>query len=125
MRRIAPLLLAFALAGACSDTTAIGTPGAPLAQMLNRHGVADNIVEINAAGVRIVKQAFESVGRDGFVIGDIGPFGGLMEPYGEFTEAQVRDAFTDFSAGRLGSIPAQRMAHGDLRGSSSGQALRP
>lgn len=63
--------------------------------MLNRHGVADNITEINAAGVRIVRQAFEAAGRDGYVIGDIGPFGGLMEPYGDFTEQQVRDAFTE------------------------------
>ena len=63
--------------------------------MLNRHGVADNITEINAAGVRIVKEAFKAVGKDGYVIGDIGPFGGLMEPYGEFTEQQVRDAFTE------------------------------
>jgi 5-methyltetrahydrofolate--homocysteine methyltransferase len=29
------------------------------------------------------------------VIGDIGPFGGLLEPYGEFTEAQVRAAFDE------------------------------
>jgi 5-methyltetrahydrofolate--homocysteine methyltransferase len=29
------------------------------------------------------------------VIGDVGPFGGLMEPYGEFSEQQVRDAFTE------------------------------
>src|SRR5687768_4244763 len=63
--------------------------------MLNRHGVADNIVEINAAAVRIVRDAFAAVGRDGYVIGDIGPFGGLMEPYGEFTEQQVREAFTE------------------------------
>src|SRR3954469_22720746 len=63
--------------------------------MLNRHGVADNIVEINAAGVRIVRQAVGEVGRDGYVIGDIGPFGGLMEPYGEFTEDQVRIAFIE------------------------------
>jgi 5-methyltetrahydrofolate--homocysteine methyltransferase len=63
--------------------------------MLNRHGVADNIVEINAAGVRIARQAFAEVGRDGYVIGDIGPFGGLMEPYGEFTEEQVRAAFVE------------------------------
>ena len=33
--------------------------------------------------------------RDGYVIGDVGPFGGLMEPYGEFTEEQVRQAFTE------------------------------
>src|SRR5205814_6559993 len=37
----------------------------------------------------------DAVGRDGYVIGDVGPFGGLMEPYGEFTETQVRDAFTE------------------------------
>ena len=29
------------------------------------------------------------------MIGDIGPFGGLMEPYGDFTEAQVREAFDE------------------------------
>src|SRR3954466_1552206 len=63
--------------------------------MLNRHGNADKVADINQAGVEIVRQAFESVGRDGYVIGDVGPFGGLMEPYGEFTETQVRDAFTE------------------------------
>src|SRR5947209_1489626 len=50
--------------------------------MLNRHGNADDVTEINAAGVNIARQAFG--GRDGYVIGDIGPFGGLMEPYGDF-----------------------------------------
>src|SRR5690348_11483873 len=64
--------------------------------MLNRHGNADNVVAINTAAVDIVREAFKSVGRtDGYIIGDIGPFGGLMEPYGEFTEQQVRDAFTE------------------------------
>ena len=61
--------------------------------MLNRHSHADDVVAINAAGVRIAREAFGS--RDGYVIGDIGPFGGLMEPYGEFTEAQVLDAFRE------------------------------
>src|ERR1022692_2907312 len=61
--------------------------------MLNRHGNADNVTAINAAGVDIARQAFG--GREGYVIGDIGPFGGLMEPYGEFTEDQVRQAFTE------------------------------
>jgi 5-methyltetrahydrofolate--homocysteine methyltransferase len=45
--------------------------------------------------VRIARQAFAEAGRDGYVIGDIGPFGGLMEPYGEFSEDQVRQAFTE------------------------------
>jgi 5-methyltetrahydrofolate--homocysteine methyltransferase len=61
--------------------------------MLNRHGNADNVAPINRAAVEIVKQAFGN--RIGYVIGDVGPFGGLMEPYGEFTEQQVRDAFTE------------------------------
>jgi 5-methyltetrahydrofolate--homocysteine methyltransferase len=61
--------------------------------MLNRHSHADDVVGVNAAGVRIAREAFGE--RDGYVIGDIGPFGGLMEPYGEFTETQVRDAFRE------------------------------
>jgi 5-methyltetrahydrofolate--homocysteine methyltransferase len=63
--------------------------------MLNRHGSADNVVAINRAGVEIARDAFKAAGRDGYVIGDIGPFGGLMEPYGEFTEDEVRAAFTE------------------------------
>ena len=61
--------------------------------MLNRHSQAGRAVEINRAGVQIARQAFD--GRNGYVIGDIGPFGGLMEPYGDFTEAQVRAAFQE------------------------------
>ena len=61
--------------------------------MLNRHGQADDIGPINAAAVAIAREAFGD--RDGYVIGDIGPFGGLMEPFGEFTETEVRDAFRE------------------------------
>src|ERR1035437_8197519 len=61
--------------------------------MLNRHSNADKVVAFNRAAVEIVRQAFGD--REGFVIGDIGPFGGLMEPYGDFTEEQVRDAFNE------------------------------
>jgi 5-methyltetrahydrofolate--homocysteine methyltransferase len=61
--------------------------------MLNRHGNADKVVEVNQAAVEIVRQAFGK--KEGYIIGDIGPFGGLMEPYGEFTEDQVRNAFTE------------------------------
>lgn len=63
--------------------------------MLNRHGNAGKAVAINQAAVEIARQAFGS--REGYVIGDMGPFGGLMEPYGEFTEAQVREAFEEQS----------------------------
>jgi 5-methyltetrahydrofolate--homocysteine methyltransferase len=69
--------------------------------MLNRHGQAGNVAEINAAAVRIAREAFG--GRDGYVLGDIGPFGGLMEPYGEFTETQVRDAFLEQAQALVGA----------------------
>jgi 5-methyltetrahydrofolate--homocysteine methyltransferase len=61
--------------------------------MLNRHGNAGKAVEINRAAVEIVRRAFGD--REGYAIGDIGPFGGLMEPYGDFTEGQVREAFEE------------------------------
>ncbi len=64
--------------------------------MLNRHGDADHAAEINKAGVAITRQAFGD--REGYVLGDIGPFGGLLEPYGDFTEAQVRSAFEEQAA---------------------------
>ena len=61
--------------------------------MLNRHGYADDAAAVNRAAVEIARRAFGD--RDGFVIGDIGPFGGLMEPYGDFTEETVRAAFQE------------------------------
>jgi 5-methyltetrahydrofolate--homocysteine methyltransferase len=66
--------------------------------MLNRHSEADHVVEINKAGVAITRQAFGD--KEGYVLGDIGPFGGLLEPYGDFTESQVRSAFEE-QAGAL------------------------
>jgi 5-methyltetrahydrofolate--homocysteine methyltransferase len=64
--------------------------------MLNRHGEGDHASAINKTGVEIARQAFD--GRVGYVLGDIGPFGGLLEPFGEFTVAQVRDAFEEQAA---------------------------
>ena len=61
--------------------------------MLNRHSNGGRAVEINRAAVGIARAAFG--GREGYVIGDIGPFGGLMEPYGDFSESEVRDALNE------------------------------
>jgi 5-methyltetrahydrofolate--homocysteine methyltransferase len=61
--------------------------------MLDRHRNGERVREINKASVGIAREAFGD--RTGFVLGDIGPFGGIMEPYGEVSEQQVRDAFRE------------------------------
>ena len=63
--------------------------------MLDRHDCGDRVGEINRAAVQVAREAFASAGREGFVLGDIGPFGGLMEPYGDIEEQRVVDAFSE------------------------------
>jgi 5-methyltetrahydrofolate--homocysteine methyltransferase len=60
--------------------------------MLKRHGEAERTEDINRAAVRIAREALR--GR-GYVLGDIGPFGGLMEPYGDVAPAEVERAFKE------------------------------
>jgi 5-methyltetrahydrofolate--homocysteine methyltransferase len=61
--------------------------------MLERHGEGDRTAAINRAGAEVAREAFG--GRPGFVLGDIGPFGGLMEPYGEIPRDKVERAFRE------------------------------
>jgi len=64
--------------------------------MLNRHSFGGRAAEFNKAGVAIARQSFD--GREGYVLGDIGPFGGLLAPFGEFTEEDVQGAFEEQAA---------------------------
>lgn len=64
--------------------------------MLNRHSFGDRAAEFNKAGVAIARQSFDD--KEGFVLGDIGPFGGLLAPLGEFTVADVQGAFEEQAA---------------------------
>jgi 5-methyltetrahydrofolate--homocysteine methyltransferase len=61
--------------------------------MLARHGHGADAAEVNRAAVQIARQAFGD--RPGYVVGDVGPFGGLMEPYGEIPATTVRAAFDE------------------------------
>jgi 5-methyltetrahydrofolate--homocysteine methyltransferase len=61
--------------------------------MLNRHGNAEMVVEINQASVKVARDAFGE--KQGYVLGDIGPFGGLLEPFGDFSHEQVQQAFNE------------------------------
>jgi 5-methyltetrahydrofolate--homocysteine methyltransferase len=61
--------------------------------MLARHAIGHKVAAINIAAVDIARGACR--GRDGYVIGDIGPFGGMMQPHGDVLEADVREAFDE------------------------------
>lgn len=80
----------YAMAGAdCLITNTFG--GNRL--MLQRHGHAEQLAEINRAAARIAREAFGD--REGYVLGDIGPVGGMVEPYGELSAEDVRSALYD------------------------------
>lgn len=70
----------------CLTTNTFGGNGLTL----KRHGYFDELEEINKAAVRVAREAFG--GREGYVLGDVGPVGGVMEPYGDLTVAEVREA---------------------------------
>ena len=61
--------------------------------MLKRHGHADDLRAINAAGTRLAREAFG--GRAGFVLGDLGPLGAILEPYGDLSQEEARAAYEE------------------------------
>jgi 5-methyltetrahydrofolate--homocysteine methyltransferase len=91
--RVRAIQRAYVEAG--SDCLLTNTFGASRV-MLERHGEGGRVAAINEAGARIARAAFG--GRPGFVLGDIGPFGGLMEPYGEIARDRVESAFREQAA---------------------------
>lgn len=54
---------------------------------LSLSGLEVKAAEINRAAVSIARKAFG--GSPGYVLGDLGPFGGIMEPYGTVTREEV------------------------------------
>jgi 5-methyltetrahydrofolate--homocysteine methyltransferase len=61
--------------------------------MLRRHGHEAELAEINRAGARITREAFG--GREGYVLGDIGPLGAILEPYGDLPASDALAAFEE------------------------------
>ncbi len=61
--------------------------------MLKRHGHVEHLREINQAGARIAREAFN--GREGFVLGDLGPLGAILEPYGDLPHDDARAAYEE------------------------------
>jgi 5-methyltetrahydrofolate--homocysteine methyltransferase len=61
--------------------------------MLKRHGHVDDLKAINQAGARLAREAFG--GREGFVLGDLGPLGAILEPYGDLPHADAHAAYEE------------------------------
>jgi 5-methyltetrahydrofolate--homocysteine methyltransferase len=59
---------------------------------LDRHGAGDRVAELNRAAARLAR---ELAGGDRWVLGDMGPIGGFLEPLGEHTVAEVETAFRE------------------------------
>src|SRR5215468_9983752 len=68
---------------------------------LGVHGSAGRVREINRSGVRLARDVRESVGRDAFVLGSMGPLGKYLAPLGAVEPADARAAFLEQAEGLL------------------------
>lgn len=62
---------------------------------LSEYGLADNVAEINQAGVRLARQAVEKSQRDVYIAGAIGPLGVSLQPYGRVSRDEGKVAFAE------------------------------
>jgi len=66
--------------------------------VLAGHGADTRVRELNLAGARLAR---EIAGDRAWVLGDIGPFGGMLEPLGDTAPAEVSVAFRQQAAALL------------------------
>ena len=57
---------------------------------LQLHGLADRVAELNRAAARVARAA---AGDNGWLLGDVGPFGDFLEPFGDVSADELREAF--------------------------------
>src|SRR5580692_8867994 len=66
---------------------------------LTRHGLAEKVAEINAAGVKLARQAVEHLkdkqAGEAWVAGSVGPLGVRLEPLGKVGLDEARAAFSE------------------------------
>ena len=65
---------------------------------LARHGLAEKSYELNLRAARIAR---DCLGEGGYVLGDVGPFGGFLEPLGNTTRRDLEESFVVQTSGLL------------------------
>ncbi len=68
---------------------------------LGVHGLAAQVREVNLRGVKLARDVRETMGRDVFVLGSIGPLGKYLAPLGSITLEEARAAFSEQALGLL------------------------
>jgi homocysteine S-methyltransferase len=68
---------------------------------LGGHGLEGRVREINRAGARLARDVRETMGRDVFVLGAVGPLGRYLAPLGTVPEEEARAAFREQAEGLL------------------------
>lgn len=62
---------------------------------LTPHGLDGKVESINAAGVRLAREAIDLTGRTAWIAGSIGPLGRRMTPLGTMTEPEAAEVFAE------------------------------
>jgi homocysteine S-methyltransferase len=62
---------------------------------LARHGLEDRVAEINRAGVELARRVILASFREVHLIGDVGPLGVRLAPFGRVQLEQAREAFAE------------------------------
>jgi len=62
---------------------------------LTKHGLQDDVIEINKAGVDLAKRIVSASFKNVLVAGDVGPLGVRIAPFGRVQPEQAREAFAE------------------------------
>jgi homocysteine S-methyltransferase len=62
---------------------------------LSKHGLQDEVAEINRAGVELAKRVAAASFKDVMIAGDVGPLGVRIAPYGRVKPEEARAAFAE------------------------------
>jgi methionine synthase I (cobalamin-dependent)/5,10-methylenetetrahydrofolate reductase len=62
---------------------------------LGKHGLEDDVIEINRAGVELAKRIVSASFKDVMIAGDVGPLGVRIAPYGRVKPEEARAAFAE------------------------------